>query len=232
MFLAVFCAAWSSGQQAGPRADPTKGFDLAGPPAVNGKTVSVPAAAALANAGTAVYPLPAHGNSNGGVDKGYHNVGVIFGARLFSDNLAKAVELFYYVPSNPDNYYREGDYRGSTGRIGATTGNDAGAYFCPEGYVAVGLQGSAGLGIDHFGLICGKLGNLSRVVALPMFGGQGGNAFYDSCGSTPSTGLLTGVRIRSGIWMDSIQGLCQAPMNADAETSSTEKGKPAGKPER
>jgi hypothetical protein len=125
------------------------------------------------------------------------------------------VELFYYIPSETDNFYRVGDYRASTGPIGQVKNTtDHGQYYCPEGYAGVGLQGASGLGVDRVGLVCGEIGDLSKMVALPIFGGNGGNAFSDNCASTPSIGFLTGVRVRSGMWMDSIQGLCQAPVRA------------------
>jgi hypothetical protein len=155
-------------------------------------------------------------------------VGVIFGARIYSGNLADAIELFYYIPSNPDNFYREGDYRSSTGRIGGNSGTDNGEYYCREGYGAVGLQGASGLGVDRVGLVCGQIGELSKLVALPIFGGNGGKPFYDNCASTRSLRLLTGVRVRSGAWMDSIQGLCQAAASNDSETPAV-KTKPAAK---
>lgn len=157
-----------------------------------------------------VVPLKQHGNGNGGQDYGYHNVGVVFGAKVYSGNFAVAMELYYYIPSQPDYLYREGDYRGSTGRIGNNTGSDGGEYYCPEGYAAVGLQGSSGLAIDRVGLVCGKIGDFSRLVSMPIFGGNGGNAFYDNCVGVQSSGFMTGVRVRSSSWMDSIQALCQA----------------------
>jgi hypothetical protein len=170
--------------------------------------------------------LPQHGNKNGGTDRGYNNVGVIFGARVYTGSLANAVELFYYVPSNSDMFYREGDYRASTGRIGGDSGTDNGAYYCPDGYAAVGLQGAAGLGVDRVGLVCGQIGNLSKAVALPIFGGNGGKPFYNNCAATQSPGFLTGVRIRSGAWLDSIQGLCQT---SAIGVSEPEQAKPAVK---
>ena len=93
----------------------------------------------------------------------------------------------YYLPSNPDNFYREGDYRASTGRIGKEGGTDPGGYRCPEGYAAVGLQGRAGLAIDRGGLIRGKIGGLSRLAALPVLGGDG-------------LRFMTGIGVRSGLW--------------------------------
>jgi hypothetical protein len=154
---------------------------------------------------------------NGGVDYGYNNVGVVFGAKVFSTNFAHAIELYYYLPSNSDNLYREGDYRGSTGRLGSNAGDNVGEYYCPEGYAGVGLEGSAGLAIDRLGLICGKIGDFSKVVPLPVFGGSGGSEFTDYCPKSQTLGFLTGVRVRSGSWMDSIQGLCQAaPASAPA----------------
>jgi len=167
--------------------------------------------AGTVNPGGGMNPLPQHGNINGGVDHGYSKVGVIFGAKIYSGNFADAIELYYYVPSNPDNLYREGDQRTSTGRIGGNGGVDRGDYYCPEGYAGVGLQGASGTAaVDRLGLICGKIGNLTQIVSLPVFGGGGGSVFNDNCGSIHSLGFLTGVRVRSGDWMDSIQGLCQA----------------------
>jgi hypothetical protein len=137
------------------------------------------------------------------------NVGIIFGARIYGRSLVTGLDLFYYVPSSRDNYYREGDYRGTSRRIGGD-GNYLGEVFCAAGYAAVGLQGAAGLGIDRLGLICGKIGTLSQGTDLPILGGRGGNPFKDTCNTTSSTGYLTGVRVRAGAWIDSIQGFCQA----------------------
>jgi hypothetical protein len=156
-----------------------------------------------------VIPLPQHGNANGGKDQGLNNVGIIFGARVYGKNLVTGLDLFYYVPERSDHFYREGDYRGTSGRIGRD-GEYLGGSFCPAGYAAVGLQGAAGLGIDRLGLICGQIGNPSQGTDLPVFGGRGGNPFKDTCNATASTGYLTGVRVRAGLWMDSIQGFCQA----------------------
>ena len=217
MFLAILLAAVSSGQQVHPRSDPAKGFNSS---AVSGRAIKavglVPGAARI-NPSSPIQLLPQHGNVNGGVDHGYSNVGVVFGARIYSGNLVNAIELFYYIPSNSDNFYRAGDYRASTAWIGGNGGIDNGEYYCPEGYAAVGLQGASGLAIDRVGLVCGQIGGLSKVVSLPIFGGPGGNGFYDNCASTHSLGFLTGVRVRSGAWMDSIQGLCQAADEGDSE---------------
>ncbi len=205
----VLLVTLSWGQQLNPFSDPDKVFD---PGRIN------PASPILA--------LPQHGNGNGGVDYGFINVGVVFGARIYSGNFVQAIELFYYIPSNSDNRYRAGDYRGSTGRIGGSGGADNGEYYCPDGYAAVGLQGGSGLAIDRVGLVCGQIGDLSKLTSLPIFGGNGGNAFYDNCAGTRSLGLLTGVRVRSGSWMDSIQGICQAAPSSDSEIPSSAKAKP------
>ncbi len=228
IFLAVVLAASGSGQQLRPRSDPAKGFDPRAVPKKPTKALSSKPDPGRVNPASPIFWLPQHGNANGGVDYGYNNVGVVFGARIYSGNYTNAIELFYYIPSNSDNFYREGDYRASTGRIGGNNGTDSGEYFCPDGYAAVGLQGGSGLAIDRVGLVCGQLGNLAKMVSLPIFGGNGGNAFYDNCGSIRSLGLLTGVRVRSSGWMDSIQSLCQAAASADSESTEA-KAKPAVK---
>jgi hypothetical protein len=220
--LAAFLVQPCSAQQLARRSDPAKGFDPRAVPKGSGKAMSAVGDPSGVNPASPVLLLPQHGNSNGGVDHGLMNVGVIFGARVYSANLAQAVELFYYLPSRSDNYYREGDYRGSTGRIGGNGGTDNGEYYCLDGYAAVGLEGAAGLAIDRVGLVCGQIGNLSKAVSLPIFGGSGGNPFYDNCASTASLGFLTGVRVRSGAWMDSIQGLCQAAGGGVSEAAPAE----------
>jgi hypothetical protein len=218
--LPVLLATLSSGQQLNPVVDPAKGFDPGAVHKRQPKAVSTSFDAGRVDPASPIVALPQHGNVNGGVDYGFINVGVVFGARIYSGNFAQAIELFYYLPSNADNHYRRGDYRGSTGRIGGNGGTDSGEYYCPDGYAAVGLQGGSGLAIDRVGLVCGQIGDLSKVISLPIFGGKGGNAFYDNCVSTRSLGLLTGVRVRSGSWMDSIQGICQAAPSGDSEAPS------------
>jgi len=201
----------SRAQQPRPTADPAKGFD----PTRLGVVIKGSQATVVSVAPTTVIeaknviPLPQHGNANGGTDQGLNNLGIIFGARVYGKSLVTGLDLIYYVPSSRDNYYREGDYRGTSGPYGRD-GEDLGGYFCPAGYAAVGLQGAAGLGIDRLGLICGKIGNSSQGTDLPVLGGRGGNPFKDTCDRTSSTGYLTGVRVRSGLWIDSIQGFCQA----------------------
>jgi hypothetical protein len=225
----VFLATLSSGQQLNPISDPAKGFDPGAVHKGQRKTVNTTFDAGRVDPASPIVALPPHGNVNGGVDYGFINVGVIFGARIYSGTYGQAIELFYYIPSGSDNHYRPGDYRGSTGRIGGNAGTDSGEYYCPDGYAAVGLQGGSGLAIDRVGLVCGQIGNLSKAVSLPIFGGNGGNAFYDNCVSTRSLGFLTGVRVRSSSWMDSIQGICQAAPSGDSEAPSSIKAKPTFK---
>ncbi len=227
--LAAFLVTLSSGQQLNPRSDPAKGFDPRAAGKGQRKAVSTTPDAGEVNPASPIVALPPHGNVNGGVDYGFINVGVVFGARIYSGNFAQAIELFYYIPSTSDNYYRVGDYRGSTGRIGGNNGDDAGAYYCPDGYAAVGLQGGSGLAIDRVGLVCGQIGDFSKLTSLPIFGGNGGNAFYDNCASTRSLGFLTGVRVRSSSWMDSLQGICQVAPRDRSEIPSSATAKPAVK---
>lgn len=225
----VFLATLGAGQQVNPISDPAKGFDPGMVHKGQRKAVSTTFDARRVDPASPIAALPQHGNVNGGVDYGFINVGVVFGARVYSGTFAQAIELFYYIPSNADNYYRPGDYRASTGRIGGNGGTDSGKYYCPDGYAAVGLQGGSGLAIDRVGLVCGQIGNLSKVTSLPIFGGNGGNAFYDNCVSTRSLGFLTGVRVRSSSWMDSIQGICQAAPSGDSEAPSSVEAKPTFK---
>src|SRR3984885_13275111 len=227
--LPVFLVMLSSGQQLSPFSDPAKGFDPGAVHKVQRKAASGTIDASRINPASPILALPQHGNANGGVDYGFINMGVVFGARIYSGNFAQAIELFYYIPSNSDNHYRVGDYRGSTGRIGGNGGTDRGEDFSPDGYAAVGLQGGSGLAIDRIGLVCGQIGDLSNVTSLPIFGGTGGRSFYDNCVSTRSLGFLTGVRVRASSWMDSIQGICQAAPSGDSETPSSVTAKPTSK---
>ena len=113
---AVLLAAAGIGQPQTPSADPSKGFD----PNAAGERQTI--------AARNVQPLQQHGNASGGVDHGPTNAGIIFGTRIYGDNLVKAIELFYYIPTNADRLYREGDYRGSTGPIGGDRRGYLGAY--------------------------------------------------------------------------------------------------------
>ncbi len=152
-------------------------------------------------------PLPPHGNPVGGVDRGLTDVGIIYAVRLYTGNFVDSIALAWYKPSNPDNYFRSGDQYGNTPQIGGSGGADRGWYYCPQGYAAVGLQGAAGMAaVDRLGLICGQITAPANHFTLPIFGGDGGNTFYDVC---QQNGFMTGVRVRSGDWMDAIQGFCR-----------------------
>lgn len=213
--LFVLAAASGAAQQSRPPADPTKGFEQNVAAQVQSRN-GEPVLTKTIEAKTLI-PLPDEGHLEGGADRGLINAGIIFGARLFgpSQGTPDSVELFYYVPSAPDNYYREGDYRASTGRIGSTGGTDQGGYYCPQGYAVVGIQGeNNGLGISRLQFLCGKIGNLSLLAPLPSSGHGGGTPFRHVCDPTYSTGFLTGIRLRTGMWMDSIQGYCQARSGA------------------
>ena len=224
--LFILAATPGTAQQSRPPADPTKGFDPSTTILVRNasrNTQSAPILLTRTIEASTVIPLPDEGHLEGGVDRGLINAGIIFGARIFGQSGPDSIELFYYIPSAPDNYYREGDYRASTGRIGSTAGVDQGGYYCPEGYALVGFEGvNNGLGIPQLQFICGKIGDLSRVAPLPAAGHPGGTTFKHICDKTYSTGFLTGVRLRTGLWLDSIQGFCQA-RNPPAETSAAVK---------
>src|SRR5271168_1655122 len=90
--LPAFLVTLSSGQQLNP-SDPAKGFD---PDAVHEgqrKAVSTTPDAGRVNPASPILALPPHGNVNGGVDYGFINVGVVFGARVYSGSFAQAIEL-------------------------------------------------------------------------------------------------------------------------------------------
>ena len=151
-------------------------------------------------------PLPFQGNPNTGVDRGFIDVGLIYAVRIYSGNFVDSIELAWYMPSQPDNFARCGDAYGATHRIGHEGGNTQDWQYCPQFWVAVGLQGaSGGAAADRVGLICGQIGAPANNFTLPIFGGNGGNPFSDVC---QSNGFMTGVHVRSGDWMDGIQGLC------------------------
>ena len=224
----VFFAVPGSSQSVEP-SDPAKGFRPNAAPSAPAKAVHLTPDARRIDPASPVAVLPFRGIAGLGTDLGYYNVGVIFGAKIYADTMVQAIELYYYVPSNPDNLYREGDLRGATGRIaGGRKLTDNGAYYCPQGFGAVGFQGNAGLAVDRFGLVCGKIGDFSQLVALPIWGGPGGNPYSDNCSSIQSLGLLTGLRVRwDGNWM-SLHGLCQA---GEQEAASEVKTEAEAKPE-
>jgi hypothetical protein len=205
--LVVLATAPAAYPQSAP-SNPAQGFNPTARPGRANLNRLAPLAPGQVDPVAPVITLSPHGNVQGGIEHAM-SLGVIFGARLYGGNLLSALELYYYIPSAADNYYRADDYRASAGRVGNTGGTDLGGYFCPDGYGIVGLQGASGLGVDRLGFICGQINDPSHVVALPVAGGKGGTAFKETCDLTTSLGLLTGMRIRSGLWMDSVQGLCQ-----------------------
>jgi hypothetical protein len=86
-------------------------------------------------------PLPQHGNVNGGTDRGYNDVGIIYAMRLYTGNFADSVSFAWYQPSNPDNFYRSGDKWGNTPQIGGSGGLIAVGIIAPKDMWLLGCKG-------------------------------------------------------------------------------------------
>jgi hypothetical protein len=150
--------------------------------------------------------LPARGGTGGG-DIGNHDVGIVYAFRVQSGALVDQMEFAYYLPSQPDNQYHQGDFFGTTGAFGGTGGSDSGWQFCPGGFGAVGLQGGSGELVDRLGMICGLISNPTQQTTTSIFGGTGGSSFFDTCSAA---GFLSGVAGRAGKFVDRVQGLCRS----------------------
>lgn len=148
--------------------------------------------------------MPARGG-NGGSPTSLRG-GVIYAIQVNTGRLVDRISLAYYIPSNPDNRYRQGDFVGVLGPHGGSGGTFHDWEYCPTDAGAVGIQGRAANKVDAVGLLCKSLLNESIQVSLPVYGGPGGQAFYDDCGNGR---LMTGVNIRTGSVVDQIQGICQ-----------------------
>jgi hypothetical protein len=158
--------------------------------------------------------LPFHGSPTG-VDRGQQEFGgIIYAIKVYSGNFVNSVGFCYYFPTGDDNLYHGPDKTPWTcsPQIGAGGGEEHEVQSCPREFAAIGLQGASGTAaVDRIGLVCGQIGNHgNQATTYPIWGGNGGNTFIDVCGlSQGLQGFLTGVHVRSGDWMDGIQGLCQ-----------------------
>lgn len=173
------------------------------PPAAPGEGHAV-AALQLGAPGT-VYNLTPQGGS-GGTPISLRGA-IIYAIQADSGSYVDRVALGYYIPSHPDNLYRQGDTYGTLGPAGGGGGTYHDWAYCPTNEGAIGIQGSSGIYVDRLGLICSNVTspNSNNETTLPVYGGTGGSYFYDDCG----TGyLMDGVNIRSGVYVDQIQGIC------------------------
>jgi hypothetical protein len=76
---------------------------------------------------------------------------------------------------------------------------------CPEGDVAVGVSGGAGVVVDRLLFLCGPAGDPTRRASnTRAAGGSGGRSFSARC----RDGALLGLRGRSGANLDSVGTLC------------------------
>lgn len=150
-------------------------------------------------------PLPERGGSGGSAVPGLRGA-VIYGIQMYTGRLVDKLQLAYYVPSGADNQYRSGDFYASLGPVGGGGGTWHDWQYCPSGFGAIGIQGRAGDKLDALGLLCANLANPAQQVSLQVYGGGGGNGFFDTCNNTE---LLTGVNLRAGTKIDRIQGYCQ-----------------------
>ncbi len=84
---------------------------------------------------------------------------------------------------------------------------------CPDGWVAVGLEGNVGFWIDSIALRCKKLeidGTLSglSITAELAAVGSGTAQAPKNCGTGQ---ILVGSDTGTGLWIDRIVGYCQTP---------------------
>jgi hypothetical protein len=154
------------------------------------------------------YRLGYHGGS-GGSYTSHVGTGVIYAVQVNSGAYVDRIRFAYYLPSAQDNYYRAGDYVGTTQALGGSGGGVNPWFTCPGGRGIIGLRGASGAFVDRLGVICGDVNhpdpNSAFNVYSDLWGGGGGGWFQDTC--RPGD-LITGFDLRSGGYVDAIQAIC------------------------
>jgi hypothetical protein len=146
---------------------------------------------------------------NGGTYTGHVGTGVIYAMQVNSGDYVDRIQFAYYLPSQPDNYFRNGDFVGNTGRLGGTGGGVNPWVYCPPGQGMVGIRGASGSLVDRIGIVCSDVNYPYPTDPVnfvsPLYGGGGGSWFDSRCYGGE---LMTAVNVRSGIFIDQIQGIC------------------------
>jgi hypothetical protein len=172
--------------------------------------------------------LPARGGT-GGSYVGHAGQGVIYGLGTHTTQFVNGLGIYYYMPSKPDNRYRDGDAHGSL-----TYGDTATSYYmgsasfpynnekmleCPGNQVVIGIRGSRGSFLDSIGIVCSDSDHPDPFspdnYLSPIHGGGGGSFFDDRC---PAGYLVTGFNLRHGGYIDRLQPICIAAHGVDAAT--------------
>lgn len=142
------------------------------------------------------------------------NSGVIYAILVHSGSWIDSIAYAYYIPSNPDNRYRAGDFYGTYGSYGGAGGGTTGWDYCPTGAgAAIGLRGSvSGYGsADHvygISLICNDVAatGFGSVNWTPMRGTLGNYSFYEYC--TSNIALLGFIGVRYGAYVNGLDPVC------------------------
>jgi hypothetical protein len=154
------------------------------------------------------YPLPAQGGW-GGTFTGHAGSGVMYAVKVRSGAYVDSLRIAYYLPSNPDNRFRNGDFYGEIGPFGGSGGADNPWVSCPAGQGVLGIRGASGSLVDRLSIICGDVTNpdpwSSSNFLSGFYGGGGGGWFDTRC--APGY-LLDAFNLRSGNYVDQIQGVC------------------------
>ena len=145
----------------------------------------------------------------GGSFTGHVGSGVIYAVQVNSGAYVDRIRFAYYLPSASDNYYRSGDYVGTTQALGGYGGGSNPWFNCPSGQGVIGVRGGAGAFVDRVGVICGDVNNPNPYspfnVYSNIWGGGGGGWFENTC--RPGD-LITGFDVRSGNYVDALQPIC------------------------
>ena len=162
---------------------------------------------ALAAPGPVIeYPMSKYGGS-GGSPVSPLNTAMIVGLQLNTGRLVDRLNVYWYGASEDNTRQVDQPIRDLNflSQIGGDGGGTNYTQWCPENFVAVGIQGRAGDQVDALGLICGNLDNTDETYATAVYGGTGGKPFHSVC--APGF-AMTGLDLRSGSLVDSIRGIC------------------------
>jgi hypothetical protein len=203
---------------AGPGAT-TAAADAPRPPAVVGEPGSRNRSGLELGPSFTEYAMSPQGGG-GGADWGHEGGNaVIYAVRTASGGYVDNVQFAYYVPTRSDNYYA-GEPIQVIGPHGGGGGSDNGWWYCPDGLPqdmtgrsgVIGIEGASGGLVDRLGVICTPDVNnpdpqSSQNTTSWQWGGGGGSWYRDPCAFGY---LLDAFHIRSGSYVDNIQGYCQS----------------------